>query len=326
MAANDYEPAVPKVYTATIIEVDPEAYTVRFFSKQQGITMPIEIPSMFTNTRGGKGGGMHVMPEVGSEVWLCETSDGGMIPLSYHGVIGDGTYANDRPLSLPGDIVLSTTHGNSFKVLKGGSLVAQASPTCSTVHDAMSDTIRHFSSEFARYSLSSKEEHFCDATTRNTQSILDYFFHAEDTESCASITVGSENTSVYKLSIKDRDSNFSTTFTTDLFANGDGVVVGSDLHIDVELCTVGAKASADFVVNSTQFLADLNTILVELSKVVGFTETMLTVVGPLVPPPAGPIVVGTPQFIALVPDLAPLTNMINSIAASVYPTNKLKSE
>lgn len=325
--ATDFKPTMPKIYTATVIEVDPEAYTLRFFSKQTGITMPIEIPSLFTNSRGGNGGGVHIMPEVGAEAWICETSDGTIVPLQYHGVIGDATYANSRPIGLPGDVVLSTSHGNAIKVLKGGSLVMQASPVCSTVYDSMSDSIRSFSNSSYSYTVGKKEEHVCDNDgNRNTQSNYEYFFNAEDDEPCVAVSIGSDNTSVYKIEAFDRDSQFLSTYNHDIFANGNSVIQGADLHIDVDLCTVGTKSNADFVVNSTQFLSDLNSVLGELAKIVAFTETMLTVVGPLVPPPAGPIVEGTPQFAALVPDIAPLTSMINQIAASAYPTNKLKSE
>ena len=316
MASTAFKPTTPLVYTATVIEVDPEAYTMRFFSKQKGITMPIEIPSMFTNSRGGNGGGMHIMPEVGAEVWVCETSDGTVVPLQYHGVIGDGTYSNNRPVGLPGDIVLSTTHGNSVKVLKGGSILTQASPVCSTTHDSLSDSIRHFSNSFYRYSVASKEEHTCDNTgNRDTQTSYQYYFNAEDEEPCAKVSIGSDYQSIYKIEIQDRSSDFSTMFTTDLFANGNAVVVGNDLHVDVDLCTVGAKANADFVVNSTQFLADLATLCTALQQIGTIT------------PIAALVASGDVATVSAVGQITSATSdILGNISSGVYPTTKLKSE
>lgn len=324
---SSYDLAPAKVYTATVVEVNPESYTMRVYSKQEGTSMPIEVPSVFTNSRDGAGGGAHFMPEVGAEVWVCRTSDGTVVPLQYHGAIGDASYANGRPKSLPGDIVFSTNHGNSIQILKGGSNLIQASPVCSTVYDSLSDSIRTFSNSYYRYSLSSTEEHYCDnEITRNTNTDYAYFYNAEDEKPVVVSSIGSDNSATYTVTGYNRDASFAETWFTKVYANGNCEVFTADLHVDVDLCTIGDRGSADFVVNSTQFLSDLNAILLELAKVVGFTETMLSVVGPLVPPPAGPIVEGTPQFAALVPDLAPLTTMLNQIAASAYPTNKLKSE
>lgn len=313
---SSFTPATPLIYTATVIEVDPEAYTMRFFSKQKGITMPVEIPSMFTNSRGGNGGGIHVMPEVGAEVWVCETSDGMIVPLQYHGVIGDGKYTNNRPVGLPGDIVFSTTHGNSIKVLKGGSILTQSSPVCSTTHDSLSDSIRHFASSFYRYSLSSKEEHMVDyEANRDCESEYSYYYNADDEQESVKVSIGSDNSSIYKLEVSNRDSAFNTTFTADLFANGDGVVVGSDLHVDVELCTVGTKAAADFVVNSTQFLADLSVLCTALQQIGTIT------------PIATLLANGDAATVAAIGSITTATTaIINNIASSVYPTNKLKSE
>jgi hypothetical protein len=191
MSTSDFSPTTPLVYTATIVEVNPSAYTMRLYSKLKGTTMPVEIPSYFTNSRGGLGGGMHIMPEVGAEVWACETSDGTVVPISYHGVIGDKSYVNGRPDSLPGDIVLSTTHGNSIKVLKGGSILLQTSAVCSTLLDPDTDAIHTFSNSYYRYALSSKEEHICDNDgDRNTETVYSYYSNAEDTLPTAVVSYG----------------------------------------------------------------------------------------------------------------------------------------
>ena len=153
---QNFKPETPLVYTASIVEVNTEDYTMRVFSKQKGVTMPIEIPSLFTNVRKSGSGGMHILPEVGSEVWVCETSDGTVIPLQYHNVVGAEGYASGRPSGLEGDIVLSTSSGNCLKILKGGSVLTQASPTCSTLHDGYTDTKSVFCSQLKQYSLASK--------------------------------------------------------------------------------------------------------------------------------------------------------------------------
>ena len=316
MASTDFKLTTPEVYTATVIEVNPEAYTMRFFSKQKGITMPIEIPSMFTNSRGGNGGGVHVMPEVGAEVWLCQTSDGTVVPLQYHGVIGDKTYANNRPIGLPGDIVLSTTHGNAIKVMKGGTVLTQGSPVCSTTHDSMSDSIHHFSNSFYRYNLSSKEEHFCDnEMTRDTQSNYEYFYNAEDTEPSAKISIGADTAAVYTLEVLDRSSSFDIKYSSEVFANGDSVTTGSDLHVDVNLATVGSKATADSVVKSTQFLNDIGVLCTALQQI----GTIPTI--------AAQVLAGEPITIAALGSITTATQAIlTKIGSGVYPTNKLKSE
>lgn len=316
MTTSDFRPTSSTIYTASVVEVDPESYTMRVFSKQKGITMPLEIPSLFTNIRGGKGSGGHILPEVGAEVWICETSDGTQIPLSYHGVIGEGSYRNGRPGGIPGDIVFSTLHGNSFKVLKGGSIVSQASPGCSFVLDSASDSIKQFSSQHFRYCLSSTEEHRVKyQQQRDCQTGYQYFYNADDETESVSVTIGSDNSSVYRLTVKDRSADFNSTFTTDLYANGDGVVVGSDLHANVELCTVGTKEVADFVLNSTQFLSDLATLCTALQQIGSIT------------PIAALITSGDAPTVSAVGQISAAANSIlGKISSGVYPTTKLKSE
>ena len=258
------EPVMPYVVTGTIISVDPSSYTMRVRS-YFGETPPIEIPSVFMNIRDGRGAGIHFMPEVGSSVWLCKTSDGTYTALAYHGAIGED-YRGGRPDLLPGDIVLSTKDDNFISVYRGGSIGIEATPVCKLFLEQSTDTIHSFSSQATAATLSSivKSEVFYEESDRPVLTTKEYHVQAEDNGPTIENRIGSLSSGrVYEFSIRDapRDDGGSKTLSIDAFTTGNVDVVTNDIHVDCNLTTVGNKATAKGVVKDNSFMADLNGVL-----------------------------------------------------------------
>lgn len=173
---KSYDLTGAKLYTATIVSVNTEAYEMRVFSDR--ISPPMEIPSLYYNVRDGKGSGIHIIPEVGAEVWIAETSDGTFVPLSYHSIMSD-SYRNNRPAGIEGDLFLSTRDGNSLSLLRGGSVAIESSPVCKVLMDPVSDTINSFSSESGNYTLAKSDESICN-DDRSTIASVKVFENADD--------------------------------------------------------------------------------------------------------------------------------------------------
>lgn len=324
------------VFTATVVSVDTERYEMVVRSSHMaGLSRPLEIPSMFMNVRDGSGAGIHVLPEEGSEVWICKTSDGTYVPLLYHGAMGT-SYRNHRPNGVQGDIVLSTSDGNSVKVGKGGSVALTASPVCHMMLSPVDDCVYTMASQTKAYTLGSSVEHVVD-DARRTTSFYRYFEMAEQTSPSVAFHMGSLNSEVVYASMvtpydtKDthvvynarRDGSvfYETTgnidlITADLTTEAQNIhVTGLDVHFEPELATVGNKANSDFLVKSTQLLADLSALCTALQQIGTIT------------PIAALVSSGDAATIAAIGSITTATTTImNNIASGVYPTNKLKSE
>lgn len=301
---KDYALNAALVYTATVVYVDASTYTMRVVSKQRGMSKPIEIPSLFTNARSKSGSGVHFLPEIGSEVWICETSDGDKVPLMYHNVIGE-SYRNKRPYGVAGDIVLSTSEQTAVKVLTGGTVALEATPVCKLLLDPVDDALVAFSSQYKQYSLSYKMEQLRIDEDRSAETIQSYFIKADNASPTVVTKVGNYGNHVYEFSIN------STNFL--LKSSGEGrVAMQSDtIDIDSPMVTIGTANPVELM-KVDPFLVDLQAVLVELGKVVGVLDALLAAV---------PIPPETPT-----PNLIPITDMLASIQSGIYATNKLKSE
>ena len=315
---TSYELKNVTVYDASVVSVDAESYEMVLFSEAEGISGPVEIPSLFMNIRDGEGGGAHILPEVGSKVWVCQTSDGTLLPLLYHGSIGED-YRGSRPVGIPGDIYLGTRDGNQIGILKGSSIIIESTPVCKILMDPIEDSIRSFSSTSHSYTLSYTKECTVDRSNENTLTHETFYKNAEDEDPIIEIKTGSVGNNVYEFSLSSEDfykyltsEGHVNLFTNNIEATSNNIVYSAeDIHIKPELVTVGDKSLADSVILSTAFLTDLNTQLTALSA-------LLTAISSALPPVAS----------ATTPVITAITNIQNKIGLpdSPYVANKLKTE
>lgn len=130
MSQEGLVPAV--IQKAVVTAVDPDAYTMSvstLVGKRHFEFMP--IPSVYAHPFSAEG--VHVMPDVGAELWIVVPSDGGSraFPLSYQPPVNDlASMAGGRPRLTPGDIVLQGREGNAVRVRRGGVVEIESSPTC----------------------------------------------------------------------------------------------------------------------------------------------------------------------------------------------------
>ena len=347
--AKDYKLTASPVFSATVVEVDVENYTMRVRSKyMSGISKPLDIPAMFYNVRDPSGAIVGAIPERGCEVWLCRVADAEdeYIPLCYKGVVGDGGYKGARPDVEPGDVILSTSDSNYIHVSKGGTVSLSASPTCTLHLNPVDDTLYTMCSSVKEYTVSHSFETFCDEG-RRVATLQKYYEIAEQKDPSVEVHVGyTGSNTVYSMKINSyspdasilvsagRDGSLSvighdtnieldqtvittndltiTAESTDEYS-GNILVTASDVHALPSLMTVGEKASSDYLLKNDQLTSDLNTLLSALDAHSAAVASSLNSVG-------FPVAV----------TLAPLTTSIQaiktSIASGVYSTNKLKSE
>lgn len=263
---KEYSLKTPLIYTARVISVDTEKYMMRVYSEAKGFTMPLEIPSLAMNVRDGNGAGINFIPEVGSEVWVCETSDGTQVPLMYHGAIGED-YRAGREVGIQGDIFLSTKDGSGVSVFRGGSVLMQSSPVCKTIMEPITDSIRSFCSQSFSYTLSSSVENSIDETTRNTTHSEVFFKNAEDIEPVFEVDIGSLQSG-------------------NIYESASGSVFGCEIsplgavNVTSPLVTVGNVATAQSLVktgtSASGFLKDLTESLNGLIATTTALEVIVT--------------------------------------------------
>ena len=127
-------PAV--IQKGTVVAVNPDAYTMEVATavgKRRLKDMP--IPSLYAHHYSGEG--VHIMPEVGAEVWVAIPSEGDTraFPLLYQPPVDTtGSMRGARPLITPGDIFIQTRDGNAIRVRRGGVIEIESTPTCRTVY------------------------------------------------------------------------------------------------------------------------------------------------------------------------------------------------
>lgn len=133
MAQEGLVPAV--IQRAVVTAVDPDAYTMSVSTvvgKRHFEFMP--IPSVYAHPFSAEG--VHVMPDIGAELWIAVPSDGGSraFPLLYQPSVNDlASMAGARPRLSPGDVVLQGREGNALRVRRGGVVEIESSPTCRTI-------------------------------------------------------------------------------------------------------------------------------------------------------------------------------------------------
>lgn len=306
-----------KIYTATVISVDTSTYEMRVFAGiNGGPSEPIEIPSPYFNARDGSGSGMHILPEVGAEVWIAETSDGKKLPISYHGAIAE-SFRNGRPEGVEGDILLGTTDDNFIGVLRGGSIVLEAGALCKVLMDPFSDTVSFISSNLETYTVPYSEEHICEES-RECSSLYRYFKKAEDTFPTVEVRYGS-GSKVFTFTV--RSSKTTKSFTSSLSLSGESEIKLKNATVDVSQDVRIGKSNVTSLVKSDTFLQDLSEALSEINKII---SQIKPVIDPVLATQG--IFPGTAVYNTLVPSPTPLTSMITKINTGSYETTKLKSE
>lgn len=143
MPAGTYIRAI--IRAAIITDVDPNKWTVKLKTPDNQQTWSnVPIPSVYLH--GSEGEGVHVMPEVGSSVWVCEPSEGDTRPfvVCFRGLPdSEGSFRANRPPMNPGDIVMMTRDRNAIKVRRGGVVEVSSTPLSRSMWIPTSNRIFH---------------------------------------------------------------------------------------------------------------------------------------------------------------------------------------
>ena len=124
------------IQKGVVSAVDPDNYMMdvyAFVGKREFRRLP--IPSLYAHPFAGEG--IHVMPEVGAEVWVAIPSEGDVRPfvLLYQPPTDEfGSMRGARPLLSPGDMVVVGRDGNAVRIRRGGVVEIESSPTCRTIY------------------------------------------------------------------------------------------------------------------------------------------------------------------------------------------------
>lgn len=132
-----------------VVDVNMASYHLSVateFTKKVITGVPFATPYQhFVN-----GEGIYFMPEVGSVVWLCEPSDGGMpFVLGWASAQDEGNFrARKRDLN-PGDIFLGTRDENFLILRRGGIVQIGGGPLCQRMFLPVTNTVKDLCENYA---------------------------------------------------------------------------------------------------------------------------------------------------------------------------------
>ena len=132
-----------------IVGVNPDKWSMTvqtLYGSRKVFSCP--IPSMYAHRNRGEG--IHFIPEVGADVWLCFPSeDSRPFPICYIPPPGaDGSSKGNRPALTPGSYAMLTRDGNGVKIHRGGLVEIEATPLCKMLFLPREDAIITFAQEW----------------------------------------------------------------------------------------------------------------------------------------------------------------------------------
>lgn len=143
-----------------IVGVNPDKWsmTVQTVYGRRRI-VDCSIPSVYAHRNRGEG--IHFIPEVGADVWLCFPSeDSRPFPLCYIPPAGqDGSSKANRPNLTPGSYAMLTRDGNGIKIHRGGLVEIESTPICKMIFLPREDAIVTLAQEW-RLETPSGRMHF----------------------------------------------------------------------------------------------------------------------------------------------------------------------
>lgn len=155
------------IQRATIVDVDCDRWVVTARSAIGGREFrDVRITSQYTHRYAGEG--IHVMPEVGAEIWVGLPSEGDARPF----IVGfteltdeTGSARGNRPFLAPGDMVIEGRDGNFVRVYRGGMLTIGASALAQTTYLPDPGTINHVAEQYRIVTLGGTSQWYVgDAT------------------------------------------------------------------------------------------------------------------------------------------------------------------
>jgi hypothetical protein len=101
-----------------------------------------------------QGEGVYVMPEVGSLVWLCDPSDGGMpFVLAWAAAQEEGNFRSRKMELNPGDTYLGTRDGNFLYLRRGGVVQIGGGPLSQRMYLPVNNTIKDICENYSLTTL-----------------------------------------------------------------------------------------------------------------------------------------------------------------------------
>lgn len=136
------KPAV--IQHGRVLDVDIDRYTLIVtteFTKK--IMSDVAFATPYQHAKNGEG--IYAMPEVGSLVWICDPSDGGMpFVLAWSSAQEEGDFRAQKKDLNPGDIYLGTRDDNFLILRRGGVVQIGGGPLSQRMFLPVNNTIRDF--------------------------------------------------------------------------------------------------------------------------------------------------------------------------------------
>lgn len=139
-----------EIFRAQIINVNIKDYIVDVRYENYPYSTHFDIPFMVPYVNQNQGEGMNFMPEVGSTVWVCKSSETerAAFVLGWTIVNEGGAYRGGRELLNPGDLHFSTRDGNFVYIRRGGIVQIGATPACQRIYIPIKNIIRDFAENY----------------------------------------------------------------------------------------------------------------------------------------------------------------------------------
>ncbi len=248
-------PAV--IQKARVLDVDLSNYTLTVateFAKKTLSGISFATPYQHFNN----GEGIYFLPEVGSLVWMCEPSDGGMpFVLSWAAGQDEGDFRAKKMDLNPGDIYAGTRDGNFIILRRGGVVQIGGTGLCQRMFLPVNNLIQDFCENYGLHTLGGDLEwstSIPEGTTDGSRpSLLKLKARAlaNDPNPVATLQIGShenDSTTILSLSIKASGAQGAQE-QINLKLGNDGSVVWT-VQADVTYNVTG-----NFNVNATQSIA-----------------------------------------------------------------------
>lgn len=261
-----------------IAAVNPDKWTMTVqtaYGRRRVVDCP--IPSVYTHRNRGEG--IHFIPEVGADVWLCFPSeDSRPFPITYIPPAGeDASVRANRPNLTPGSYALLTRDGNGVRIHRGGVVEIESTPLCKMIFLPREDAIVTFAQEW-RLETPSGRMHFYTGEPGELPNdvVLSRFLaqfkqQANDKQHVVDLSIGSDAgvAGVLELNIfssGDVDTESQRTKTLQIVGQNDGnaqikMATGKDLRVG----SLTGSSRYPAVVND-DFFADLITAFTEIQS------------------------------------------------------------
>ena len=189
MPSSGLQPVDARIYQGRITSVDPSRWVcvVDCIAAKRSF-QNVTVPSLYSTPFGE---GVHYMPEVGAQVFVCVPSDGSESFLLLSAPFASastedgqpGSYHSNRPFLNPGDMTVLTRDGNGLIVRRGGVTELRGTALSRIITNPFKNQLLCIAENWKVETLGGstewktltrEEDNFGDLTTRKTEEVKEF--------------------------------------------------------------------------------------------------------------------------------------------------------